>query len=186
MRANWSFTTDSLRSTDLDPAKPPRLSLDASLLLLKCQVGTNRGRGRLLDASPRTADKGSLCYLEWVGGLPILEIVALVLRRASGKGTNTNKYPKAFIFFRTSRRGTDGMWVLLSRLWESRKSSFLAGSPHKKKFNTEQILIPQDSIRVVSSSGTMLQRSLGKQGWLKGACVSAWLTYRLCGEKHTS
>lgn len=185
MRANWSFTTDSLRSTDCDPAKPPRLSLDASLLLLKCQVGTNRGRGRLLDASPRTADKGSLCYLEWVGGLPILEIVALVLRRASGKGTNTNKYPKAFIYFRTSRRGTDGMWVLLSRLWESRKSSFLAGSPQKKKIQHRT----NSHSPGLNQSGEQQRDDApevsGKTGLIKGSlCVC--LTYRLCGEKHTS
>lgn len=97
--------------------------------------------------------------------------------RASGNCINTSKRSKAFIYFRISRRGTDGDVSSPFPFMESRKGSFLAKlfPWGKVQFSFPQTLRQRDHATEVS----------GKTGPIKGSlCMS--LTRRLCAEKRTS
>lgn len=160
---------------DLYPAKSTSLSVDASCLHLKCQVVT-AGRGRLLDASPLTAEEGLQWYPECLGGgTSNARNSSPCVESASGNCTNTSKYPKAFIYFKISRRGTDGdvSFAPHSPFWESRKSPLQKALLARKSLTWNKL--NSHSPRLNQSGKKQRDHAAevsGKTGWLKGACVS--------------
>lgn len=127
VRTNWYFTTDSLRGTGSDPAKPTPSFICDSTPFQVSVVTTTSERDRLLDTRLLIAEKG-LLLSRASGGLPILELARLVLGVASAKALTRRNIPK--LSFRT---WTDGNMKSALPLWESRNPSFLLKlSPQEK------------------------------------------------------
>lgn len=127
------------------------------------------GQNILLDANIPAAGKGLLCCLGMKGGRPVLEIALLCWGQLVKKAlTPINASKLSF----TSELAESGAEREKQKALLPCKSVPMRKSSAWNKLNSH---FPRLSIRVLRSRGTMLQRSLWKQGWLKGACVSPWL-----------